>query len=359
MDPITATAQKSESEISTLRLETAPAALNMVPGTASRTVVPFIQPANDRSLSRWVSLRTLYPTARRVFDGVDSNGFVKRLRLVTRAVLHFSVWREWSGFLATSPFGRITRVYPRMYEKPLRPYLHKDLTSRQRCETLLQHYQFMSRHAPQKLVDAILRNQPFLLNEHCMAELEEPLAINLTYAKHMQQEGELTLSLGRMASLDTFREHAWIASVTFSVRHRAEGWEIVVGGVQGGHAETGKEDAKLATGVFHGMRPKSLLIHVLRQMASSWGVSRIYGIRNASHCLTRMRYRGRIAIKSSYDELWQEAGGQPTDDGYYELQVQQARRALDTIPSRKRAQYQRRFSLLDGIDAEIRAKLQT
>lgn len=328
-----------------------------------RAVVPPIGAANDpmrlpaAPSGIWLALRELYPTARRVFADARSKELVKRARLSFRACLNFGVWRRWHAFLTASPFGGITNFYPRLYEKPFRPYLYKSLRGEERCRTLVQHYLFIGQHAPAGLIDAVLSNRPFLLNETSLGELEEPLAINLTYAKHMQQEGELTLSLGRLDSLHTYREHAWIASITFTVRYSGSGWEMVIGGVQGGHAEQGREDARLATKVFHGLRPKSLLIHVLREVAACWGISRIYGVTNASHCLTRRRYRGRIFIKSSYDELWQEAGGVPVAGGFYELPVGQPRRLLETVPSRKRSLYQRRFRLLDKLDGEIHGKL--
>lgn len=337
--------------------------MDLSDGAVQHIVAPVYRPANDGLSSAspghdaWDALKGIYPTAQRVFSGAHSNEFIKRLRLSLRAFFHLDTWMRWYGFLETSPFGRIADFYPRIYEKPFRPYLHKDLDSRERCRLLLQHYAFMAKHASLGLVDAVLTNQPFLLNERSLGELEQPLVVNLTYAKHMQQEGELTLSVGPLASLDSFQQHAWIASLTFILRRGREGWEIAVGGVQGGHAETGKEDAKTATRVFHGLRPKHLLIHVLREIAACWGVARIYGITNAAHSLTRKRYRGRITIKSSYDELWQEAGGQPDGAGYYLLPVHQARRAMESIPSRKRSQYQRRYRLLDAMGAEIRAKL--
>ena len=318
---------------------------------------PMRLPAEPSGI--WLALRELYPTARRVFADARSKELVKRVRLASRAFLNFGIWRRWHAFLAASPFGRITHFYPRLYEKPFRPYLYKSLGSEERCRTLVQHYLFMGQHAPAGLIEAVLSNQPYLLNTASLEELEEPLAINLTYAKHMQQEGELTLSLGCLDSLHTYREHAWIASITFTVRHNGSGWEIVIGGVQGGHAEQGKEDAKLATKVFHGMRPKQLLIHVLQEIAACWGIDRLYGVTNATHCLTRRRYRGRILIKSSYDELWQEAGGVPVAGGFYALPVQRARRALETVPSRKRSLYQKRFRLLDKLDGEVRHKLDT
>lgn len=354
MDPRAGSTEQSGGETSVLYLETAPVS----PGIAA--VATSFRVANDPGQPRlgfWEALLAVYPTAHRAFADARSKGFIKRMRLSLRALANFGIWRQWHGFLAASPFGGIADFYPRFYEKPFRPYLHRSLGSEERCHVLLQHYQFMSRHAPENLVKALISNQPFLLNENSLLHLGEPLAINLTYAKHMQQEGELTLSLGPLGSLHTMWQHAWIASMTFTVRQSADGWELVVGGVQGGHVDTGKQDAKTATHVFHGLRPKHLLIHVLREMAACWGIARIYGISNTSHSLTRKRYRGRIRIKSSYDELWREAGGQVSGDGYYELPVRVERRSLASVPSRKRAQYQRRFQLLDSIDAEIRAKL--
>ena len=354
MDPRAGSAEKSGTLIPGLQLESAPDSSGVAVVAHVRVANDQLQPAAPSGF--WTALGAVYPTAWRVFAGVRSKRLVKRVRLAFRAFVHFGMWRRWHAFLTASPFGSITNFYPRFYEKPFRPYLYKSLKSEERCRALVQHYLFLGQHAPKGLIEAVLSNQPFLLNELSMGELEEPLAINLTYAKHMQQEGELTLSLGRLDSLHTYREHAWIASLTFTVCRDESSWEIVIGGVQGGHGEQGRADAKLATKLFHGLRPKPLLLHVLREIAACWGIDRIYGVTNDSHCLTRRRYRGRIDIKSSYDELWQEAGGILVAGGFYELPAHPARRALETVPSRKRGLYQRRFRLLDSVDDEIHAK---
>jgi uncharacterized protein VirK/YbjX len=167
----------------------------------------------------------------------------------------------------------------------------------------------------------------------------------------------LTLSLGQGDSLDTLDYHRWISSLTFVLRQGAAGREILIGGVQGGHSENSREDIRVATQVFHGLRPKHLLVYLLREIASLWGVSRIQAVSDSAHCLTRGRYQGRIKIVSSYDQLWQDVGGQSREDGFYSLPVMQNRRALEDVPSRKRAQYRRRYSLMDSIAAEMREKL--
>jgi uncharacterized protein VirK/YbjX len=268
-----------------------------------------------------------------------------------------AVWLQWRGFLESSPFQKLARDFPRLYEKPLRPYVHKGLEHAEILEVLRDHYLFLERHAPPRLVGCLLENRSFMLNEHSLDALEQPLFLNLSYARHMQQEGELTLSLGQGDSLDTLDYHRWISSLTFVLRQGAAGREIVIGGVQGGHSENSREDVRLATHVFHGLRPKHLLVYLLREIASLWGVARSQAVSDSAHCLTRGRYQGRIKIVSSYDELWQDVGGQLGEDGFYSLPLAHSRRPLEEVPSRKRAQYRRRYALMDGIAAEIREKL--
>ncbi|MHB8404614.1 MAG: VirK/YbjX family protein [Gammaproteobacteria bacterium] len=315
-------------------------------------------PASTSIASRWRKLKDVWRIAFVIYPSANKHRHAKRVRFVFRALSDFSTWRSWYGFLKTSPFDAITRYCPRLYEKPLRPYLHKDLTSAECHRVLREHYHFLRCYTPAELVSAILNNEPFILNQHSLGDLREPLIINFTYSKHMQQEGELTLSLGRPESVNTIKEHEWIASLTFVIRFGASGWEIFIGGVQGGRTPESKEDTKHATRVFHGLRPKHLLVYILREVAAAWGITRIYAIGNSVHCFMRHRYQDRISMmKSSYDELWNDVGGRPETNGFFLLPPTNTRRSLHTIPSRKRAQYLRRFALLDNIDSEIREKL--
>lgn len=309
---------------------------------------------------RWRAVRAIYAVARAIYPAGGKRILVKRLRFLVRALHSFSIWQHWYMFLQSSPFGAIARYYPRLYEKPFRPYLHMDLTHTECHRILREHYLFLRRQAPAGFVAAILGNKPFLLNEDSVDDLREPLILNLTYAKHMQQEGELTLSIGRPDSVYMHAEHQWIASLTFVVQYGAAGWEILIGGVQGGHAGKSKEDIKFATHVFHGLRPKHFLVYILREVAAAWGVSRIYAISDAAHCFMRRRYRDRVyKMKSSYDALWRDVGGRLAAHGFYLIPAGNPQRLIQTVPSRKRAQYLRRFAMLDSIKSEIHAKLAT
>lgn len=324
---------------------------------ASDQQQPALQ-VRDDAILKWRALRDLYALSRAIYPSGSKHLVAKRVRFLARALWRFSPWQHWYGMLESSPFAPLARHYPRLYEKPLRPYLHRYLTHVERHRVLREHYLFMQRHTPAEFVQAMLADKPFLLNEHSCEELKDPLLINLTYAKHMPQEGELTLSLGRPHSVRAHFEHEWIASLTFVVQYGASGWEIFVGGIQGGHTSAGREDFCHATHVFYGFRPKYLLVYILREVASAWGINRIYAVSDAAHCFMRKRYRDRIhKMKSSYDEFWRDVGGQPAAHGFYLIPAANPKRLIQTVPSRKRAQYSRRYAMLDSIKGEIRDKL--
>lgn len=308
--------------------------------------------------SKWRALQDIFRTSKLAFGDESRQRYVKQLRAAVRALIHFRTWRHWHAFLSSSPFAGIGQHHPRFYEKPFRPYLHRDLTSIECYRMLREHYYFLQQHAPPDFIQALVNNQPFVLNERTIVELKNPLFINLCYAKHNRQEGELTLSIGTRDSLNTVQEHAWIASLTFVIHYGASGWEILVGGVQGGHAGgKGKAEAKLATHVFYGMRPKFLLIEVLQQIASSWGISHIYAVGDDAHVFKRRRYRNRVIIRASYSELWTAAGGVPVANGFFLLPRERCRRPIEEISTHKRAEYKRRYHLLDAIHQEIGDKL--
>ncbi|MDY3296578.1 DUF535 family protein, partial [Selenomonas sp.] len=58
--------------------------------------------------------------------------------------------------------------------------------------------------------------------------------------------------------------------------------------------------------------------------------------------------------------FWEEAGGWKTDDPRFdELPLIEPRKTMEEVPTRKRAQYRKRFAFLDAIDAQIAASMES
>ena len=63
-------------------------------------------------------------------------------------------------------------------------------------------------------------------------------------------------------------------------------------------------------------------------------------------------------LKTSFTDFWDEVGGTPLKDKrFYELPLTEARKSPEEIPTRKRAVYRRRFTLLDEIDESIEIRI--
>ena len=86
-------------------------------------------------------------------------------------------------------------------------------------------------------------------------------------------------------------------------------------------------------------------------LCSELGVVRIRAVSD-EYSACRSSYFAK-KIPSSYDSAWIEHDGAPDGGGFYELAPQVSRRPQQSIPSRKRAQYRRRYQMFDSLEQQI------
>ncbi|MDF3007959.1 MAG: hypothetical protein K0R86_1826 [Enterobacter kobei] len=55
------------------------------------------------------------------------------------------------------------------------------------------------------------------------------------------------------------------------------------------------------------------------------------------------------------DEFWASLDGTPDNAWRWKLPLQLERKSLDSIASKKRAEYRRRFALMDDVQGRLRA----
>lgn len=90
-------------------------------------------------------------------------------------------------------------------------------------------------------------------------------------------------------------------------------------------------------------------------MAARSHIQAIYGVSDNGHVFRALRYRlskGRH-FHASYDEFWQSIDGVADGAWRWRLPRQMERKSLDAIASKKRAEYRRRFQLLDDLIAQV------
>lgn len=220
-----------------------------------------------------------------------------------------------------------------------RPYVHADWSVPERIQALTNHYQILTQENYLKL--------KFLPNQYwdCASInfANDVLTVKIDKADWMRPEGELTLS----AFWGIHRAYA----VAFSLQTTTSGRVLQIGALQGWQNEKAKDLYADLTTSMHGLRPRDLMVNLAQMVAMTLGCNEVWGISDASH---HTNIRGNADKKhSAYDEIWRENGGLLNNEGFFVLPVVLRKREFADIPSKKRAQYRRRYELLDELQDKI------
>jgi len=278
--------------------------------------------------------------------------FVRELaKIRLRALLHPGQTPAWLHLLNSHPaFSEYVRGCPRFVYKVYRLYNSNALDAGQRLAAIRAHYEFIFRHGlGQTVARASLAPVP-------LAEVQGrsglPYRIELRTVNMFDREGELVLQL--------VQDGKTLYTVAFTIAARDGGQvpDIGIGCIQGGKTEDAREAIRTATRELHGLRPKQLMIALVRQLGHGYGCARLLLVSNRNRVVYKAIRNGRVL--ADYDQLWEELGARRRADGDYELDCTAlAAPDMDAIPSKKRAEARRRFELLmqlaDGVCKSLRA----
>lgn len=315
------------------------------------------------SASAWPTLRLIDPPrsqerasllefARRTYAG-KRKPLLKRARFLLRALARYRLHDAWLRLLEAPALRPMLARQPLLAAKIQHRYVLDGCDTAARLGLASGHFDAFLRRVPRPLVAAIYSPAGLRL-----AAIETPpgrYELRLLHLPHCWQEGEISIGL--------FEDSAPIASTTFilgdaaefSPSLRAHQRALLIGGIQGLHGDDGQDAFRRATKAMLGLRPFSLLVHAARAVAGSVGATRLLAVADAGHALRYKRGKGRIRL--SYDAIWRDHGAGALDARVFELGLATAHRDLADIPSQKRAQYRRRYALMDSVDAEIRGAL--
>ncbi|HEY4294649.1 VirK/YbjX family protein [Luteibacter sp.] len=243
-------------------------------------------------------------------------------------------WREhdaWLAVLESAPMAGIAsidRVLPERYQHR---YINRAWTMQQRFRALRDHYEFALARFPRPLFHTLYRERQVLLSKLRLRDGQH-LSLILKAPFRRSREGELSLSLTDQNGLQISH-----ATMTFIDGGRA----IAIGCLQGATNDAGRDAVRELTRQCHGLRPKNLLLSMIRALAEAFAVEHVVGIGNAAHVFAGIPDR----VKAEYDAFWMEAGGVPGTDGFYELPPREPARCASTIESKRRAEFRRREAL--------------
>lgn len=281
--------------------------------------------------------RYLYP------EGNDRKVF-NRGKFVLRSLLYRRQLSKVFDLFQVSHLNALPASHPELLDKPMRPYCFAGSTPAQRADMLENHYRLLLESYPQ-LIDPLYLGEGIALGRYPLSGCR----IVLGYDGTFRREAELALSIVN-------GEGQRLYSCAFSLAGSVDRLILMIGSMQGPEpaVDNAQDRVRELTKEGHGLRPKSLLVQLVLQLAQSMGAAEVLAVRKRAHVFQAKRYssKQKANLQADYDELWQEFDARDVDANFVALQAQ-PRKPLEEIASKKRAMYRRRYEWLDLLVQEM------
>ncbi|MBA2817833.1 VirK/YbjX family protein [Candidatus Pantoea persica] len=229
--------------------------------------------------------------------------------------------------------------------KPHRPYLRAGISVAARAQAILDHY-----HLIASLPNGTLRQLLQSPGDNLLATLQGKNGERFSLFScpgRFDREGEVTLVLRYQDDV--------IASLSFSLINEEGRRTLLIGGLQGPRKHVSNEVIREATKAAHGLFPKRLVMEVVFMLVQQCAVEKIVAVGDSTHVFRSLRYRYSKSeyFFASYSEFWASLGGVAREDRLFQLPFSMPRKPLEAIASKKRAEYRRRYELLDALAQQV------
>ncbi len=304
--------------------------------------------ASARPLNGWQLMTALINGEKAPSNAWKKTSF--RLKFLGRSLLN---WRTTSGLLSTLASNplleEILSAQPNLPCKLHRPYLAANMSKIECLFALRDHYDLIVQRMPLKMRLGHLGPHAFVLAS-AMGKNEAPITLELAAIDKLNKEGEATLLLRNANGV-------MLAEITFALMHYQQQPTLFIGGLQGANYDVPHAEIQHTTKECHGLFPKRLVLEGICTLARHLGIRQIVAVGNATHIYQNWRYQSKKKDKlhADYDQFWLSMGAKPLDSGYFLLPERIARKPIEEIASKKRAEYRRRYQLLDELEQGLAA----
>ena len=245
-----------------------------------------------------------------------------------------------------------------LYELMTRYFLFKNSTPQERLEAIINHFDYIKNVFTDEAIQSMYSvDKDNFLDD--VSRIKRGLVIwqseelnmkaQLYYGAGQRKEGLLTLLL----TLEN--QGVYHANFRFGKGFNREN-VMWIGTIQG--YKDGLANAKTATKKMFGYRPKNFIMYLLRMIAQQCGVEVIYAVSDEGFYANTHLVRGHRAKVAELDSLWQESGGELSQDPrFYIVPLEEYRKPIEEIKSQKRSQYRKRYDLLDQYAEEVQENL--
>lgn len=282
-------------------------------------------------------LSQLWRSANYQRPGAEFISLRRRLIHFLRCAPHLDTFSDWFGNPEHHALRQALAHRPSLAMCVVHPYLNTGWSAERRLSVVAAHYALLHGRL------GFLRFAP--TSAVALADLGEGIQIRLDKPGKFEHEGELTVNL--------FGGELRLYSLVFTLAQVDSRLTAYAGALQGSCVPNALDIYRTLTHRMHGLRPRDLLVTAFRLLCLYLDVERILAVSDRCRVAANAYFKSSALVFSSYDEAWIENGGRLNPEGFFEISVQPGQRALHDIASRKRAQYRRRYAMLDGLSSQI------
>ena len=271
---------------------------------------------------------------------------------LARCLLHPQRMNRLEKFFARSElFQKIAEGYPFVCEQATRAFFYHRSTFEERARLVEENMEFLSARMNDDFMLKLYGDKKIELWRMALDDTLGEMNLVLCAESGQRKEGLAAVMFNLPGEVPVYQILFWIARD--ELINRDGSWAMWIGAMQGPNVDDAKDLVKRITKKCHAYRTKNLILYAAQSVARSFGLTKIFAVTNAGYYANNHVRRDR-KLKTSFGDFWAEAGGTPTtDERFFELPLTETRKTVEEIPSHKRAQYRRRFALLDELDKSI------
>lgn len=271
-----------------------------------------------------------------------------RCKFFARALLHPQLTILWLHYIAQHPRReQMLQAQMALPDKLQRPYLSVRFRPCQTLAALRFHYDAVE-HASSMLRTLLLTpgGTPII---QLQGKSGAHYSVSLGALSALDKEGEMTLlfSAGDVA----------LTRMTMTLMNIEQKTTLFIGGLQGPgrHLEQQRERIQQVTRDCHGLFPKRIVMEAACCLAEMLGATQLMAVGNHTHIYKSWRYwrKKKTQFHADYEGYWLSLGAQVLADGHCLLPLRLARKPLEEVASKKRAEYQRANNLLIEVHRQM------
>ena len=271
---------------------------------------------------------------------------------VARCCLHPQRMNRLEKFFEQSELmTKVAQGYQFVYDQATRSFFYHRSTFEERARLIEENMKFLAERFNEDFMLKIYGDKKIELWRMALDETLGEMNLVLCAEPGQRKEGLAAVMFNLPDEVPVYQILFWIARD--EIINRDGAWAMWIGAMQGPNVDDAKDLVKRITKKCHAYRTKNLILYAAQSVARSIGVKKIFAVTNEGYYANNHVRQDR-KLKTSFSDFWTEAGGTPTaDKRFFELPLIETRKTVEEIPSHKRAQYRRRFALLDELDAAI------